>query len=70
MNTNQFGCLEEEIMIYYNVNGWTHACYKLTSSPLTTPKNIIACTKLHYNYVEVELGGGGGGGGLHLNKKK
>ncbi len=48
MNTNQFGCHEEEVMIYYNVNGWTRACYKLTSSPLTTPKNIIACTELHY----------------------
>jgi hypothetical protein len=48
-------------MIYYNVNGWTHVCYKLTSSLVTTPKNIIACTKLHYNYVEVEFFGVGGG---------
>lgn len=49
-------------MIYYNVNGSTHVCYKLTSYLLTTPKNIIACTKLHYNYVEVEFFWGWGGG--------
>lgn len=58
----KFGCHEKEIMIYYNVNGWIRACYKPTSSLLTTPVNIIACTKLHYNYVEVEFFGVGGGG--------